>query len=73
MIPERHEYEPHSPSVLLTVEETASLLRTSRAAVYAMVSRQQLPGVTRLGTRLLFRTRDLLDWLDQKRAPSPKG
>ena len=26
----------------------------------------------RIGRRVLFRRQDLLDWLDQKRAPSPK-
>jgi excisionase family DNA binding protein len=58
--------------VLLTVEETAALLRTTRRAIYAMVERHQLPGVTRIGRRVLFRNADLLDWLDQKRAPSPQ-
>ena len=58
--------------VLLTADETADLLRTTRIAVYAMVARRQIPGVTRLGRRVLFRTQDLLQWLDQNRAPSPK-
>ena len=58
--------------LLLTVAETADLLRTSPKAVYAMVSRGQLPGVRRIGRRLLFRRDALLDWLDQKDAPSPK-
>ena len=58
--------------LLLTVDEAAELLRTSRRAIYMMLERQQLPGVTRIGRRVLFRSADLLDWLDQKRAPSPK-
>ena len=59
--------------VLLTVAETAELLRTSRKAVYAMVERGQLPGATKIGQRrLLFRRDALVDWLDQKDAPSPK-
>ena len=57
---------------LLTAEEVAELLRTTRIAVYAMVARDQIPGVTRLGRRVLFRADDLLDWLDQNRATSPK-
>lgn len=57
---------------LLTVRETAELLRTTPTAVYAMVSRSQLPGVVRLGRRLLIRADALVDFLDQKRAPSPK-
>lgn len=58
--------------LLLTVADTADLLRTTRTAVYAMVARNQIPGVTRLGRRVLFRRQDLLDWLDQSRVPSPK-
>lgn len=58
--------------VLLTVDEAATLLRTTRKAIYAMVERRQLPGVTRIGRRVLFRSTDLLHWLHQKRAPSPK-
>jgi len=56
--------------VLLTADETADLLRTSRKAIYVMAERGQLPGVTRIGRRLLFRSDSLLDWLDQKRALS---
>jgi len=51
--------------LLLTVEEAASLLRTTRRAIYAMVERGQLPGVTRIGRRVLFRSAALLDWLDR--------
>ena len=58
--------------LLLTVDEAAEILRTSRRAIYMMLERQRLPGVTRIGRRILFRSADLLDWLDQKRAPSPK-
>jgi excisionase family DNA binding protein len=58
--------------LLLTVGEVAELLRTSRMAVYAMVARGQLPGVTKVGRRVLIRTDELLHWLDQNRAPSPK-
>ena len=62
----------HALPVLLTVEEAATLLRTTRRAIYAMVGRRQLPGVIRIRRRVLFRSHDLLDWLDQKRAPSPE-
>jgi excisionase family DNA binding protein len=58
--------------LLLTVDEAATLLRTTRRAVYAMVERRQMPGVIRIRRRVLFRAADLLDWLDQKCAPSPK-
>lgn len=52
--------------LLLTVDEAAALLRTTRRAIYAMVERRQIPGVIRIRRRVLFRTADLLDWLDQK-------
>jgi excisionase family DNA binding protein len=58
--------------VLLTVDEAATFLRTTRRAVYAMIERHQLPGVIRIRRRVLFRADDLLHWLDQKRAPSPE-
>jgi excisionase family DNA binding protein len=58
--------------VLLTVDEAAALLRTTRRAIYAMIERRQLPGVIRIRRRVLFRADDLLNWLDQKRAPSPE-
>ena len=57
---------------LLTVDEAANLLRTTKRAIYAMVARRQLPGVVRIRRRVLVRSADLLDWLDQKRAPSPE-
>jgi excisionase family DNA binding protein len=58
--------------LLLTVVETAALLRTSPKAVYAMIERGLLPGVTRIGRRVLLRSADLLDFLDHNRAPSPQ-
>ena len=58
--------------VLLTVDEAAALLRTTRRAMYAMVERRQLPGVVRIRRRVLFRTEALLNWVDQKSAPLPK-
>jgi excisionase family DNA binding protein len=62
----------HDVPILMTADEAAALLRTTRTAVYAMVARAQVPGITRIGRRVLFRSGDLLEWLDQKRAPSPK-
>ena len=56
--------------LLLTSDEVAQLLRTTRKAVYVMTERGQLPGVTRIGRRVLYRRDVLLDWLDQKRTPS---
>ena len=58
--------------VLLTVDEAAHLLRTTRRGIYAMIARRQLPGVIHIRRRVLLRADDLLHWLDQKRAPSPE-
>lgn len=63
---------PSEYPLLLTTDEVARLLRTTRKAVYDMVERGLLPGVTRLGRRVLVRSDYLLDWLRQKSAPSPK-
>ena len=59
--------------ILLTVEDAAELLRTTSRAIYAMVERGQLPGIVRIGRRVLFRSADLLDWLNQKSAPSQRS
>jgi excisionase family DNA binding protein len=58
--------------LLFTADEVADLLRTSRKAIYAMAERGQLPGVRRVGRRLLVRRAELLDWLDHNCAPSPR-
>jgi excisionase family DNA binding protein len=58
--------------MLLTVADAANLLRTTRRAIYAMLERRQLPGVIRIRRRVLIRSSELLEWLDQKRAPSLK-
>ena len=52
-------------TVLLTPDEVAALLRTTRKAVYAMIERGQLPGVVRIGRRVLVLEADLLQWLRQ--------
>jgi excisionase family DNA binding protein len=57
------------PPTLLTVDEVAGLLRTSRKAIYAMVERGQLPGVTRIGRRVLVKRSDLLRFLDHNGTP----
>jgi excisionase family DNA binding protein len=59
--------------MLLTVHDAASLLRTTRRAIYAMIERGQLPGIVRIGRRVLLRSDDLLHWLDQKSAPSQRS
>ena len=56
-----------------TVQEVGEILRTSRSAIYAMLARGQLPGVTRIGRRILIQRDALVDWLHERRAPSPQG
>ncbi len=57
---------------LLTATEVGDILRTTPKATYAMIARGQLPGVVRIGRRVLVREDELLDWLDRSRASSPK-
>ncbi|MGE3511575.1 MAG: helix-turn-helix domain-containing protein [Vicinamibacterales bacterium] len=51
---------------LLTADDVARVLRTTRRAIYAMVEREQLPAPVRLGRRLLLRQDDLARWLESK-------
>ena len=55
---------------LATVSDVATWLRTSPKAIYAMVERDQLPGVIRIRRRILFDRARLLQWLDKRRAVS---
>lgn len=61
---------------LLTVAEAAAFLRTTRGAIYAALERGQLPGVVRLGRRVLFRAVDLRAHVglstDPPSSPPPK-
>jgi excisionase family DNA binding protein len=49
---------------LMTPDEVADLLRTTRRAIYAMCARGALPGAIRVGRRLLFRRVLLIAWLE---------
>ncbi|WP_308197559.1 helix-turn-helix domain-containing protein [Anaeromyxobacter soli] len=52
--------------LLLTAEELAVVLRTSRKNVYEMVRLGQLSGVVRVGRKVLFRRDRLLDFLAER-------
>ena len=52
---------------LLCADEVATLLRVSRKAVYCMVDRGEIPGVTKIGRRIRFHRDDLLAWLEDQR------
>lgn len=58
---------------LMTAQEVATLLRTTRKVVYEMARLQRLPGVIRLGRKLLFRRDRLLQFLRERESsvPSP--
>jgi excisionase family DNA binding protein len=58
---------------LLTPDEAAGLLRTTRKAIYARAERGLLPGAFRDGRRLLVRRDELLRSLSEKRTASPGG
>ncbi len=53
--------------LFLTVPEVADLLRTTPKAVYLMIDRGKLPGVRRVGRRVLVKRAELLDSLDHNR------
>lgn len=59
--------------VLLTAEEVAEVLRTSRKVIYEMVRLGQLPGVVRVGRRVLVRRDRLVEFLRERSVPSLGG
>ncbi|WP_434420171.1 helix-turn-helix domain-containing protein [Nannocystis pusilla] len=71
---ERHSAEVSSrpaaelPPPLMTVEEVALLLRTSKGAVYARYARGGIPGALRLGRTLRFDPRIIAQWLSANSA-----
>jgi excisionase family DNA binding protein len=56
--------------LLLKVPEVADVLRTTPKAVYNMIERGQIPGVVRIGRRILVWRADLLIFLDHNSTPS---
>lgn len=65
--------DPQDLPFFLTAGEAATLLRTTRAAIYARAERGLLPGAVRDGRRLLVRRDELLRSLEERRAASPGG
>jgi excisionase family DNA binding protein len=53
---------------LLTVDETADLLRVKRSTLYTWVHRRQVP-FQKVGSLLRFRKDDLAAWLEGQRRP----
>lgn len=56
---------------LMQIPEVARFIGKKNAAIYKMIERGQLPGVTRIGRRLYIRRADLLRFLAEGRVPSP--
>ena len=52
--------------IYLTVDEVAELLRTTRKAIYVKIERRQLPGVRKIGKRILIRSAVLLQWIEDQ-------
>ncbi|WP_239014143.1 helix-turn-helix domain-containing protein [Archangium violaceum] len=64
--------QPPLDKAVYTAEEVARLLGCSPKAVYAKVSRGQLPGAFRVGRSLRFRGSELLPFILEGRVPSPR-
>lgn len=56
--------------LLLTADEVAAILRTSREVVYEMNRKHRIPGALRIGRKLLFRRDRLLHWLRESSVSS---
>jgi excisionase family DNA binding protein len=56
--------------LLLTADELAALLRTTRKVIYDKAAKGLLPGVTRFDRRLLFRRDRVLEWLRESSVAS---
>ena len=52
--------------IFLTPDEAATVLRTTRKAIYVMIERRRLPGVRKIGKRILIRSAELIEWIDQQ-------
>jgi excisionase family DNA binding protein len=64
---------PQDLRIYLTPDEAADVLRTTRKAIYVKIERRQLPGVKKIGNRILIRTSVLLEWIDQQDAHTLHG
>jgi predicted DNA-binding transcriptional regulator AlpA len=53
-------------AVLLTLEETASKLRKTPAALRYMITRGTAPRSALIGGRRMFREADVVEWLDKQ-------
>lgn len=63
--------DPGDLPFLLDARDVAAVLRTTRKGAYALIARGRIPGVIRIGRRVLVRRDALLDWV-RSCAPSPR-
>lgn len=70
MNPEPDVLGPPALPHLLTTHEFAQLIRTSRKVVYEMIRLGQLPGVIRLGRKVLLRRDRVLEFLLEREEQS---
>jgi excisionase family DNA binding protein len=54
---------PVSDDTIMTIPEVANYLKVSKAKMYYLVSRKQIPHI-RLGRNVRIRKADLLKWLE---------
>jgi excisionase family DNA binding protein len=59
--------------IFLKPEEAADLLRTTRKAIYVMIERRRLPGARKFGKRILIRSAELIDFINQQATSSLQG
>ena len=58
---------------VLTVDETAALLRMDRKTVYNAIQRGEIPGARRLGRSIRLSRDAVLAWLSQGQGRVPLG
>ncbi|MCP4603965.1 MAG: helix-turn-helix domain-containing protein [Proteobacteria bacterium] len=58
-----NEQETNALPLILTVKETAALLRVNRNTVYELFQRGELPGGRRVGRCIRFSREAVLQWL----------
>jgi excisionase family DNA binding protein len=67
------EQSPGHPRVTLTIEEAAKLLGIGRGLAYQAAARGELPGVLRIGHRLIVARAPLEAWLGAALSPGEGG
>jgi excisionase family DNA binding protein len=58
---------------VLTVDETAALLRVNRKTVYELIARGEIPGVRRLGRVVRIHRPTVLSWLAEGQGRAPRS